>query len=72
MIVAPLGNIESPVVITYMIILDMFGFKRRTAYGKGVGGTVMSIAGIVSIRLVALDIEMSAIIPRSELFYISD
>jgi hypothetical protein len=65
--VAPLGNTESPVVIAYMIILDIFGFKRRTAYGKGVGGTVMSIAGIVSIRLVALDIDMSAITPCSGL-----
>lgn len=70
--VAPLGNTESPVVIMYMIILDIDGFTRRIAYGKGVGGTVMSIAGMVSIRLAALDIDMTAITPCSEMFCVSD
>jgi hypothetical protein len=70
--VALLGNTESPVVMAYMIVLDIVGFMRRTANGIGVGGTVMSIAGIVSIRLAALDIDMSAITPFSEAFCISD
>jgi hypothetical protein len=63
--VALLGNTESPVVIMYMMILDIDEFTRRIAYGKGVGGTVMSIAGMVSIRLAALDIDMTAITPCS-------
>jgi hypothetical protein len=70
--VAPLGNTESPVVIMYTKILDIVGFMRRTAYGMGVDGTVMSIAGMVSIRLAALDIDMSAITLCSEVFCISD
>lgn len=70
--VAPLGNTESPVAITYIIVLDIIGFMRRTVYGRGVGGTVMSIAGMVSKRLAALDIDMSAISPCSETFCISE
>ena len=70
--VALLGNTESPVVIAYMMILYKEEFTRRVAYGKGVGGTVMSIAGMVSIRLAALDIDMTAITPRSEMFCVSD
>jgi len=65
--VALLGNTESPVVIMYMMILDIDEFTRRIAYGKGVGGTVMSIAGMVSIRLAALDIDMATITPCSEM-----
>jgi hypothetical protein len=70
--VAPLGNTESPVVIMYMMILNIDEFARRIAYGKGVGGTVMSIAGMVSIRLAALDIDMTTITPCSEMFCVSD
>jgi hypothetical protein len=70
--VALLGNTESPVVIVYMMILDIDEFTRRIAYGKGVGGTVMSMAGMVSIRLAALDIDMTAITPCSEAFCVSD
>lgn len=70
--VAPLGNTESPVVIMYTRILDIDGFTRRIAYGKGVGGAVMSIAGTVSIRLAALDIDMTAVTPCCELFCVSD
>ncbi len=55
-----------------MMILDIYGFMRRIENGKGVGGTVMSIAGTVSIRLAALDIDISAITPCSEVFCISD
>jgi hypothetical protein len=55
-----------------MMILYKEEFTRRVAYGKGVGGTVMSIAGMVSIRLAALDIDMTAITPRSEMFCVSD
>lgn len=51
----------------YMVILDIDRFMRRIAYGEGVGGTVMSIAGMVSIRLAALDIDMTAINPCSEM-----
>jgi hypothetical protein len=72
-IAALLGNIESPVVAIYMIILDIVvAFVRRTANGKGVGGTVTSMAGMVSKRLAALDIDMSAITPCSEGFCVSD
>jgi hypothetical protein len=71
--VASLGNTESPVMIMNMMILDIDEFTRRIAYGKGVGGAVMSIAGIVSIRLAALDIDMTAVTPPcSELFCVSD
>lgn len=70
--VALLGKTESPVVIMYMMILDIDEFTRRIAYGKGVGGTVMSIAGMVSIRLAALDIDMIAITPCSEMFCVPD
>ena len=70
--VALLGNTDSPDVIMYMMILDRDEFTRRVANGKGVGGTVMSIAGIVSIRLAALDIDMTAITPFSEMFCVSD
>lgn len=70
--VAVLGNTESAMVTIYMIILDIVGLVWRTAHGKGVGGIVMSIAGIVSKRLAALDIDMSVIAPCSEVFYISD
>lgn len=38
----------------------------RRARGKGVGGTVMSIAGMVRIRLAALDIDINAVTPCSE------
>lgn len=69
--VALLGKTESPVVIMYTMILDIDEFMRRGAYGKGVGGTVMSMAGMVSIRLVALDIDMTAITPFSEMFCVS-
>ena len=56
-----------------MIILDtLVAFVRRSANGKGVGGTVMSMAGMVSIRLAALDIDMSVVTPRSEGFCVSD
>ena len=70
--VALLGNTESPIVIMYMMILDIDEFTRRGANGKGVGGTVMSIAGMVSIRLAALDIDMTAITPFSETFCVSE
>jgi hypothetical protein len=70
--VALLGKTESPVVIMYMMILDIDEFTRRGAYGKGFGGTVMSIAGMVSIRLAALDIDMTAITPFSETLCVSD
>ena len=70
--VALLGNTESPVVTVYMMTLNIDELMRRGAYGKGVGGTVMSIAGMVSIRLAALDIDITAITPFSEMFCVSD
>ena len=66
--IALLGNTKSSVVIMYMMILDIDELTRQGAYGKGVGGTVMSIAGMVSIRLVALGIDMTT----SETFCVSD
>lgn len=61
--VAFLGNNESVVATTYMIILEAVEFVRRTVLGKERGGMVISIAGIVSIRLAALDSAMSGIAP---------
>jgi hypothetical protein len=70
--VAFLGNIESVVATTYMIILDIVELVRRTVLGKKGGGMVISIAGIVSIRLAALDRAMSGIAPCSKVFCILD
>jgi len=64
--IAFLGNTESVVVTTYIIILNIDEFVRRTVLGKERGGIVMSTAGTVSIRLAALDMATSGITPRSE------
>lgn len=71
-IIAFLGSIESVMETMYMIILDIVELVRRAVLGNGIGGIVMSIAGIVSIRLAALDIAVSTIVPCSEVFCISD
>ena len=52
--------------------LLMNEFTRRGAYDKGVGRTVMSIVGMVCIRLAAPGIDMTAIAPFSETFPVSD
>ena len=59
-------------VTMYMIILDIVELVRRPVLGNGIGGMVMSIAGMVSIRLAALDIAVSAIGPCSRVSCISD
>jgi uncharacterized membrane protein len=51
-----------------MIILDTLEDVPRPVLGDVRGGMVISIAGIVSIRLAALDIAMSEIAPCSEVF----
>jgi hypothetical protein len=54
------GSNESAVVTTYTINLDLVRFVApRPAQDRNVGGTVISIAGMVSMRLAALDIAMS-------------
>jgi hypothetical protein len=70
--IAFLGSIESVRVTTYMIILDIVEVVRRNVLGNVRGGMVISTAGIVSIRLAALDIAVSAIVPFSDVFCISD
>lgn len=70
--IAFLDSIESVMVTMYMIILDRVDLVRRAVLGNGIGGMVMSIAGIVSIRLAAVDIAVSTIVPCSEVFCISD
>lgn len=70
--IAFLGSIESVMVTMYMIILDIVELVRRAVLGNGIGGMVMSIAGIVSIRLAALDRAVSTLVPCSKVFCISD
>jgi hypothetical protein len=70
--IAFLGTIESVVATRYMTILDAVGFVRRTVLGKERGGMVISIAGIVSIRLAALDSAMSGIAPCAGVFCVLD
>ena len=70
--IAFLGSIESVRVTTYMIILDIVEVVRRTVLGNVRGGMVISIAGMVSIRLAALDMTVSATAPCSEVSCISD
>ena len=45
---------------------------RRIACGKGIDGIVMSIAGMISIRLAALEMAISAFFPWSGVLYISN
>jgi len=54
------------VVTTVMIILDIVEFVWRMLPGKERGGMVISIAGIVRIRLTALDMATSGIAPCLE------
>jgi len=70
--IAFLGSIESVMVTTNMIILDIVDLLRRAVLGNERGGMVIRMAGIVSRRLAALDIAVSAIVPCSEVFCISD
>lgn len=70
--IAFLGSIESVMVTKYMIILDTVDLLRRAVPGNERGGMVIRMAGIVSKRLAALDIAVSAIVPCSEVFCISD
>jgi hypothetical protein len=71
--VAPFGSNESTVVTTYMITLEIVRFVTpRPAHGRDIGGAVISNAGMVSIRLAALDMAMMAFSRCSGILYVSD
>jgi hypothetical protein len=56
---APFGSNESTAVTTYMITLEIVRLVNpRPAYGRDIGGAVISIVGMVSTRLAALDMAM--------------
>jgi hypothetical protein len=58
---APFGSSERAVVTRYIRTFDIVRLVApRPANGRNIGGAVISIAGIVSIRLAELDIAMSA------------
>lgn len=63
---APLGSNENAVVATYIINLDIVRLvARRFANDKGIGGAVISIAGMVNIMLAAPDMAMIVFSGRS-------
>jgi hypothetical protein len=62
--VTPLGSTDNAITDVYIAILDRVEFVvRRIARGKGIDGIVMSIAGMISIRLAALEMAISAFVP---------
>ena len=70
---APFGSNESAVITTYMITLEIVRLVTlRPAHGRDIGGAVISIAGMVSTRLAALDIAMMAFSRCSGILCVSD